>query len=377
MSLTTKMTATFNQKFNILKALAMIAVLTGHTGIGPAEWFDMVSFSIPLFLFISGYFFYDCPTKVFICKKMKKLVLPFLAWNAFYGLFAWLLTRYGMIRFSQPLNFHNLFVEPFLLGHQFMFNLAAWFVGVLIVTQLTYFALVKLTGNRLLPLGIVCTAGYFIGLYYGFQGYQSMGIYWLLFYRTAYCLMFFYLGYLYKQKLEAHDRFSTARIMLLILINGLIITSGISEQKNYIFVMQFFVPGNYWVPLVSAGTGIYLCLQLAQAIQSILSRRDLLSYIGENSFSIMMHHMTFFWLFNTFLYYSCAGFLPFDHEKYLHEIYYRVQVFEPVMRYFYFSAALLGPLAGVYVYEHLRERYLGKVLERISERIQHGKKQEL
>lgn len=46
-----------NQKFTILKAMGILAVVGGHAGTNFLPWFPVYSFHMPLFIFISGYFF--------------------------------------------------------------------------------------------------------------------------------------------------------------------------------------------------------------------------------------------------------------------------------------------------------------------------------
>lgn len=50
------MNKSINQKFNILKAIGIIAVVGLHTGFIFIDWLGN-SFHLPLFFFISGYFF--------------------------------------------------------------------------------------------------------------------------------------------------------------------------------------------------------------------------------------------------------------------------------------------------------------------------------
>ena len=61
-----------NIQFAILQTIAIIFVVVGHSG-GISfgfEWFPISSFHIPLFIFISGYFYKE--------KQEKKLISTFL-----------------------------------------------------------------------------------------------------------------------------------------------------------------------------------------------------------------------------------------------------------------------------------------------------------
>lgn len=67
-----------NQKFNILSALGIILVVGGHSGVGFLPWFPPYSFHMPLFIFISGYFFSSPPppTNEFSLQKKQKIIAP-------------------------------------------------------------------------------------------------------------------------------------------------------------------------------------------------------------------------------------------------------------------------------------------------------------
>ena len=79
----------YNQQFAILSTLAMIFTVMGHTGVstGTIDWlFPYDSYHMPLFVFISGYFFKTeevCWKKTghYLWKQMKRLLIPFFAWN--------------------------------------------------------------------------------------------------------------------------------------------------------------------------------------------------------------------------------------------------------------------------------------------------------
>lgn len=143
----------FNQKFNILSAIGIIAVVGHHSGTEFIHWFSN-SWTMPLFFFISGYFFKDKPFWQSLKHKGKRLVLPYLSWNLFYGIVITLLTAYGFTAIGHsPLSLRSLFYEPLIHGHQFVFNLPAWFVGTLLEVQILFWLVYRLTKRNLLLTG--------------------------------------------------------------------------------------------------------------------------------------------------------------------------------------------------------------------------------
>lgn len=77
-----------NTKMNVLKALGIVLVVTGHYAGSVLPWFPPYSFHMALFIFISGYFYkkhYEDKIRNFTRKKFLNLVVPYYKWNLFYG----------------------------------------------------------------------------------------------------------------------------------------------------------------------------------------------------------------------------------------------------------------------------------------------------
>ena len=47
------------------------------------------------------------------------------------------------------MSLHNLFIEPFITGHQFVYNLAAWFVPALFLVEVVNLFLRRLMGGMI------------------------------------------------------------------------------------------------------------------------------------------------------------------------------------------------------------------------------------
>lgn len=142
-----------NQKMNVLKALGIITVVAGHSGTDFFRFFPVYSFHMPLFIFISGYFFYDTNVLSYVKKKAKSLLLPHLVWNFAYGVLVTLLLSYGLIKFGTTLSLKTVLWDPFIGGWQFHFNGPAWFIGTLFFVQILYLILKQLLGNKQIIIG--------------------------------------------------------------------------------------------------------------------------------------------------------------------------------------------------------------------------------
>lgn len=140
-----KRNAVLNQEFLLLQTIAIVLVVIGHEKQGAltpfSDWFPIYSYHMPLFVFISGYFYKQgAEQHIFrsLVHKARRLLIPYFIWNLVYGLIILLFQQFGWIEYGQELNLYNLFVEPWVLGKQFEFNRAAWFVPTLFLVQAVY-----------------------------------------------------------------------------------------------------------------------------------------------------------------------------------------------------------------------------------------------
>lgn len=74
-------------QMDILKALAIIAVVIGHSG-SPSPIYNFIYlYHMPLFFFISGYFYkneYSNDISLLIKKRIKSLYIPFVAYEVLF-----------------------------------------------------------------------------------------------------------------------------------------------------------------------------------------------------------------------------------------------------------------------------------------------------
>lgn len=349
-----------NQKFNILTALGIIAVVGMHTDFVFVDWLS-TTWVIPLFVFVSGYFFSGKPFRVFCGRKIQHLLIPFLTWNVFYGVLINALSEGGWTALShQPISLGSLFWYPFTTGWQFWFNTASWFVGMLIPIQLFYWVLFKYTKGNSFMIVPVLVGAHIVSLYMAFHGYVKVSYdgwfpnWGLGIARIFCCLIFYHLGYLYRNYGEKRDVFSVNKIVGVILLNALIM-GYIKPQIWADYNQMIFPHHNYWIPFVVSIGGIWACLQVAEVLQHYIKLNDLLSYIGRHSWDIMMHQFFFFWLLNTLLFglknHGILNLNTFDYNRYMHEIYFRISAHPPVNRLIYLVVGVMGPVVCCWLYE--------------------------
>ena len=350
---------------NILKALGIMAVVGQHCGVRVLAWFPATSFAIPMFFFISGYFFHDAKFLAFLKSKWTHLARPLLLWNLAFGLLCTVLLHYGFIRFGKPLSLETFFVQPFTNGSQFQFNLANWFVGTLVEVQLVYWTLYRVCKKNHIALLLVSLAFYWVAWGMAMMNlHKTYGEFMLATEKVMYFLIYFELGFLYRLYIEKKDSFSVNRVVGLAVLNGFFL-AFVNKNIAQANVMGMGVIQPVWLPLAVALSGIYLYLQVAELLKDKVKRDSLLGFIGEHTFSIMALHMFFFWLLNIgFLLLNKYGFLSlrsFNQAKFVRSFWFKITEFAPLINGIYFLVGMGGSLLCVYLYE----RYKPVLWERI------------
>lgn len=299
-----RQTSSYNVTFGVLSALAILMIVAGHLGydiLTVGGLFPYYSFHVPLFLFISGYFYReeeeDTPF-VYLKKKAKRLLLPYFIWNVVYGVIAWALRAFGGFSMGEAISLKTLFLSPFLNGYQFIYHYAAWFVPVLFLIEVMNLCM------RLLLKRLHCHSEWLILLGTVAVGmlvvqFAIEGRVWGL-YKTPGRILFLYpcfqMGQFYKKKLEARDRLANlpyfaivigVQVLLHLCCNGLAYSS--------VWVTGF--ANGPLIPYVTVVSGIAFWLRVARILAPLQNPEGgFLVYLGRNTYAVMMHHVMAFML---------------------------------------------------------------------------------
>lgn len=349
-----------NQKFNLLSAFGMILVVGGHANINFLNWFpSYTDFHMQMFIFISGYFFKDRAWSDFVSRKITRLIIPFLYWNLLYGILVTILQYYNIINFSKEIaefSIKNIFYEPFIGDHLFAFNAPSWFVGTLFFVQMFYYITNKICRSNILGISIISMTFYSIALYLVFHEYITYPYnIFLPLSRALYLVIFYHFGYIYRKYLESKDTFSFNKLVFAAITNGILL--GFVNNIGSSVRSMTFSNHNFILPIILACTGIYFYLQIAELLKDKIEDTSIISYIGRHTFAIMTHHLSFFWIFNSFLFLCKSLYIfplkSFDIDNYIHDLYFKVQEHFPANELFYLIAGIFGPIICCYLYENI------------------------
>ncbi len=338
-----KRSAVLNQEFLVLQTIAIISVVIGHQKYGAlnyfSDWFPIYSYHMPLFMFISGYFYRtraEEKVDVFILQKIKTLLVPYYLWRIFYAVFTTIFSYMGF-HFGKTINFYVFFCEPWIFDQSFQPMIPAWFVLVLFCVQIVFVLLHKLLRqifkNEIMSFVLLLALG--LGGVLLAKNIDSKNILSLIV-RISFFLPCYYFGYLYKAYLERRDTLPSIFYFSILLLVQMVLLKFFKPLTMDVYRIKF--SSYLFVPYLTSLTGILFWLRVSKILARALKKNRIVRYIGQNTWTIMMHHIVSFFFVNCIIFGLSK---PFDLSG------FNIDVFKSNMWYTYSPG--LAQFAIVYV----------------------------
>lgn len=297
-------------KITLMKAFGIIAVVCSHCpGVAVtfpmSNWVNPFFYFMPLFIFVSGYLYKDQNDSqnvfYFLKAKIKSLVVPYFVWNIFYALMNAFFKNTGVINYGDDISIYSFFVRPWIDGHQYHFNIPAWFMLSLFIDAVVTFLIRKLFKKVKIYNDFVVLLLTFVisllSIIYAEAGYNSG---WnLCFLRAGFMLPFFQLGFIVKKFGEFISKHRTVWICGLSLIIGGIIIFLQPVTAQAVFAR---FTGNPLTILALTSACLILVLLVCEILEPSFVNNKIVKAIGDNTFSIMMHHGFIIFLINFIIY---------------------------------------------------------------------------
>lgn len=310
--------------FKLLYVIAIFMVIDGH--IGSYDYLDFNGFfkyqnyHISLFMFTSGYFFnLNRSYKEFFVRKFSHLIIPLYVWNLLYGVLCYVLNNYFDFQIGENLSFYNLLYAPIIDGHQFIFNMASWFLVPLFFVQLISFLCLKPLNYKYKDLIFFVSTLILSCLLLPYanknNGEASL---LLLMFRCVYFLPIFSFGFIFKNYIEKYD-FKINSVVYFLLIFS-ILTAIYINFPNYNHTPSWLndIHVNPIVIYVVCFLSILFWTRIAKIFTPILSASKCLKTISNNTFNLMMHHFVGFTIVKSLI----SNFNEFDWYRYKTDIWY-------------------------------------------------------
>ena len=291
-----------NKAFMLLSALGILFVLDSHIGPNFSLYlvvFPYGSFYMPMFAFISGYFFSEKHiaswnhVASFTVRKIKGLLIPYFGWIVFYGIVTAIFRYFDILEIGN-VSFIDLLHNIATGGTSYYFNDPAWFVPLLFCVIVGYSILRKVFRNHwnhyaamiifvLLGAGAVALSQ---------TDFRTHNTFMLM--KIPVFLQYYHLGVLFKEKLEVHfDRWNPILVCAAAAGVNLILIRiyGRNIEFPLYATMDGFELNAPFLPFITSITGIAFWLKLCKLLAPALGQNKCLNFISENTFFFMTHHL--------------------------------------------------------------------------------------
>lgn len=355
------MTKIFNNKINLLKALAILTVVSGHLEFSIIPMFPPYSFQIILFFFIAGMLFNEKYSFFeYIKRRIKSLMIPYFLYELVYLGITFLITPLTGKFWGVTPSFKNELLIPFVTGHQLDLISPLWFVPQLFISLIIFYWIIKLFNK----INLTSVLRFIIFLIFALVSIQmgkfAENIYILPVLRTLFSLLFIYAGYFYTHKIENMINIFTPKIFgAVIIFQALLwLTNADYTPQDGIGLSFILVWGefdNWIVPILTSFTGIWISLFLVEVFYNYLKDWKFINQIGQNTYHIMANHLLVFNIITYTMLYLKG--IPFDIKNNA-DIYW---FYCPLkLTYFYFVTGILSTTyLGVFL-KFLKRKIWGK-----------------
>mgnify|MGYP004498533089 CR=1 FL=1 len=316
-----------NFTFDLLYVLAIIMVVDDHTkaqlGILKAI-FPYDSFFMPLFVFISGYFYKKQNVIKNIKHKTEKIFIPYMIWNVIMLGITIIIDRILKTNWAIGINKVKVLNSIF-LGPLVTTNGPSWFVIMLFWVSILY----NLIRNVIKPnkindciLTIISIIAGLISVYLCVKGWNKKSSLMLFVLRTLFYIQFYHLGYIFKEHIEDRIKKANKYIICSICVIINVILIAIYGDKVNFYATSNMRGFSYWyLPIITSITGITFWYIIMDYVANKIKESKIITYIAQNTFFIMETHLLFANIINILFYiFNKMGikyFLKFDTKSFI------------------------------------------------------------
>lgn len=288
---------TENTHIRILQCIGIICVVMGHVGCNVfsfGNWLPYASFHMPLFFFVSGYFFSPKTLRFrSFVRIFTRLIIPFYIFYVMYWFIVRFLNAYWGCSFTLANGFVDYLLAPILKVQPVGFLSPSWFVISLAFVKLIHYCIWKLLSkimcsdqqiHMFITFLYVCVGVFVFGIGTG----QSEIIRNMQ--KIAFWLSFYQCGSLYSEHQEDIDGIHWyVYFGTLIVIRELLwIRYGWTSIAFYSFDN---IEEGYFPVFLSAVVGILLWCRITLIISKKVETNGILVKIGRSTFDIMVNHL--------------------------------------------------------------------------------------
>lgn len=299
-----------NKDFLVLSCIGIIIVVSGHCGCNFLDVGSLIpyyNFHMPLFVFISGYFFHcQKSAKDWFIHKLKKLIIPYYLINIVFCFISFFLYSQFNFNLTKKVTLKSLLLEPLYPKTLSEFNSATWFVINLFYIEVIYFLIMKFIKIKHKEIIFAC----FFFCIGNISIYMSMEKIWISgggqknvilmnILRTLCLLPFFSFGNIYNKFIENKTGLKKIQIFLIVIFILLLTYQIYPDYFGKTTIDYKQCSYSYLLPTYIVGLcGIIFWLQVSKLLSPTIGNSNIINIIGNNTFSIMAYHLFGFFCIN-------------------------------------------------------------------------------
>lgn len=292
-----------DKHIDVMLFWGIIFVVMGHNYQLPWLFFPAYAFHMGLFFFISGYLFSIKETfkdkMLYVGKKIKKQLLPYLIINIFIGALTFWLSK-SEIMIGGKFTLKNLFVKPFIDGHQYYLIVPLWFLlNLFLVNVIAQIINLKNTRKAKIIVFLIILP---IALYLVYKGLNNYKDFRLPIVRTGFALLFFEIGILIKEFKDILIKIIKNPISIFIMWATVAILRNVFGKIEYAIVWGSVQNKFFIIPLITTLLIIFISYVICYYLAQIIKDDSWIIKIGQKTFYIMAFHLLIFFIVNFILY---------------------------------------------------------------------------
>lgn len=263
--------------FDLAKGICIILVVLFHfqelygISLPTDKYFDIIR--MPLYFFLSGYFFKTYEGFLFFLrKKTDRLLIPFFFFYLTTSVILPIIAIHTLgINFNTGSEWSNLYA---FLTYSTFPNYPLWFLWALMTVNVIFFLIVQLCKRSYIAIGIICLLfTILLGKFSNLRLPASLNM-------AFDGLWFFYLGYLAKNfthnNVILKKRFTNTTLITLFIFIYILLGAVSSKQINLLTLQRY----------IGGACGILTLLHICKNINYI----PYISYIGRYSIILLVTH---------------------------------------------------------------------------------------
>lgn len=288
-----------NVTFSCLEAIAIIMVIDDHTGRHIdilSNVFPYNSFYMPLFVFISGYFYKKTIYVKNIKSKIMHLFVPYMICALIGNAIAYLLDKCNIVHWYENINGKNLLQWITICPPST--TSAGWFAIMLVWVSISYSIIQEIINVKnkwfdylelLILVGIGMSAVYFC-----MEGY-SFNFKYLPWLRMLFYLQFYHFGIVFKKYWEIYiKKMSTCLLCGICIFINLLLIYFYGYDINFSASCWMANFNSYYLPVITSLTGILFWYKIMHEFSENWGGGfSTINFFAKNTFWIMESHLFF------------------------------------------------------------------------------------